>query len=376
MGELKSRYLSAQIKKDLNEKMVFIAGPRQCGKTTLAKSFLKNTKGTYFNWDDLNDRPALLKHELPTGDKLIVLDEIHKYHKWRMLLKGWYDKHGTKTKILVTGSAKLDAYRKGGDSLQGRYHLLRMYPLSLKEVFKIIPNGYEHLFEYGGFPEPFFKGDQTFSRRWTREYQLRIINEEVNQLERITELSKLESLALRLPDLVGSPLSINALREDLEVAHQSVVRWLDIFEKLYQIFRIYPFGSPKIKALKKESKLYFFDWNLIEDSGARFENIIGFHLLKECHFLQDTQGFSRELMFFRDREQREVDFVVTEKDKPLLFVECKLSDKNVSSNLIYLKKKFPNTDAVQVLNKSGIDFINKENIRVVSAEKWLLERVC
>jgi predicted AAA+ superfamily ATPase len=170
----------------------------------------------------------------------------------------------------------------------------------------------------------------------------------LTKLEDVKDVALVERLLLRLPDLVGSPLSINSLKEDLQVSHQTVARWVEILERLYSIFRIYPFGSPKIRAVKKEAKHYHYDWSLIEDPGARFENLVACHLLKWCHFKQDTEGWEMELRYFRDTDKREVDFVVLQEKKPLYFIEVKTSAKSVSDALIYLKRKFPQVPAYQV----------------------------
>ncbi len=369
------RYLQNQIIADLERKMVFVAGPRQCGKTTLAKEILKKNKGTYLNWDNDEDRESLLRYQLPGKSQLLVFDEIHKYSRWRNWLKGIYDKHHEDYKILVTGSAKLDHYRKGGDSLQGRYHLLRLYPLSFAELKNGSNADLMNLFHSGPFPEPFYSKSADQARRWSREYRTRLIRDEVTALEKINEISLLERLAHRLPECVGSPLSVNSLREDLQLAHHTVSRWIDILENLYSIFRVYPFGSPKIRAVKKEYKHYHFDWNLIADEGARFENMVGFHLLKYAHFIEDTKGYEMELRYFKDKERREVDFVLMQDQKPIHFVEVKLSDKDSSPSLRYLKNKFPHVSATQVQLKHSLDVIDRHGIRVCHVSKLFEELV-
>ncbi len=168
-------------------------------------------------------------------------------------------------------------------------------------------------------------------------------------LEKTEDLARVELLAMRLPDLVGSPLSLNSLREDLEVSHATVSKWFQILERLYHVFRVLPFGSAKIKAVKKEFKHYHYDWSLISDEGARFENLVASHLLKWCHWMEDVEGFDAELRYFRDREQREVDFVVLRDRKPILFCEVKLSDTSFSKSLRYLQRQFPQVRAIQLV---------------------------
>ena len=303
--------------------MVFVAGPRQVGKTTLARRLLGRRPG-YLNWDVAPDREAILRGELPPAN-FWVFDEIHKYRLWRRLLKGLYDSRRANQRILVTGSARLDFYRYGGDSLQGRYHLLRLHPLSAGELGLRSSAEVLDLLTLGGFPEPFFTGREREARRWSREYRNLLVREELTSLERVTDLGRIELLMVRLPELVGSPLSINALREDLHVSHATVANWVAILERLYAVFRVAPFGAPRIRAVRRNR-------STITSTGRscrrrpRFENLVGAHLLKWVHFLQDTEGRDVDLRYFRDVDGREVDFVVVERRRPTHLVECKWAD--------------------------------------------------
>ena len=250
------RYLQSQVENDLQKKMVFISGPRQVGKTTIAKDIIKKLDtGTYFNWDVHADREAILKYELPKNN-FIVFDEIHKYKDWRNYLKGLFDSKPDKQKILVTGSAKLDYYRFAGDSLQGRYHHLRLHPLSVAELGITNSKELSQLTTLGGFPEPFLSGSEKEAKRWSREYRTRLIRDEITSIEHLQDLGKLELLMLQLPQLVASPLSLNRLREDLQVSHKTVARWVDVLERFYGIFRIGPFSSSKLRSVRKEQKHY------------------------------------------------------------------------------------------------------------------------
>ncbi|HYM59683.1 MAG TPA: AAA family ATPase [Thermoanaerobaculia bacterium] len=359
------RYLSSQIRDDLNRKMVFVAGPRQVGKTTVALSLPGSRKG-YLNWDVSDHRERILKNELPSGN-LWIFDELHKYRRWRNYLKGVFDVRPAGQRILVTGSGRLDVYRFGGDSLQGRYHLLRLHPLSVAEQRIRDRDGFEQLLHLGGFPEPFLGGSETQARRWSREYRTRLVREDVVSLEQIQDLGHLELLMLRLPDLVGSPLSINALREDLQVSHKALSSWIQALERLYAVFRLAPFGAPRIRAVRKEQKHYHFDWSIVPEEAARFENMVASHLLKWVHFEQDTEGRELDLRYFRDIDGREVDFVVTERSKPLFLVECKWADVAIDKSLRYLKTKFPNAAAWQVSATGTKDYQSSEGIRVTHA---------
>lgn len=364
-----TRYLVPQVEQDLGRKMVFVSGPRQVGKTTMARGLPGARKG-YLSWDVAQDREKILRGQLPPAP-LWVFDEIHKYRSWRNFLKGVFDGRRPSQRILVTGSARLDFYRHGGDSLQGRYHLLRLHPLSVAELKLKTPGELRDLLTLGGFPEPWFGGSEVEARRWSREYRDRLVREDVASLERVQDLGNIELLALRLPELVGSPLSINALREDLQVAHKTVASWLRILERLYAIFRLAPFGAPRLRAVKKEQKHYQFDWTLVPDPAARFENLVASHLLKWVHFEQDAKGRDLELRYFRDRDAREVDFVVTEKGAPRWFVEAKSADAKVSSSLRSLKARFPKAEAWQVSAAGVKDYVSLEGIRVAPATLFL-----
>ncbi len=367
------RYLLAQVQKDLAKKMVFVGGPRQVGKTTLARQILSNTEG-YFNWDIPEDREKILKGEIPNVP-LLVFDEIHKYRAWRNYLKGLYDRDAGRRRILVTGSARLDFYRFGGDSLQGRYHYLRLHPLSVAEL-KIQRNGdLTNLLRLGGFPEPFLSGSETEAKRWSREYRSRLVREDLMSLERVQDLGRLELLMLRLPDVVGSPLSINALREDLQVSHKTLRHWIEILERLYAVFRISPFGSPKIRAVKKEQKHYHLDWSLVPDMAVRFENLVACHLLKWIHYEVDSKARDLELRYFRDVDGREVDFVVLEDRKPILLIECKWADAQIIQPLRYLKLRFPGCAAWQISCTGTKDYLSPEGIRVAPAVVFLKDLV-
>ena len=367
------RYLEKQVRKDLREKMVFVAGPRQVGKTTLALHVLRSRRG-YLNWDIPAHREQILRREIPPVP-LLALAEIHKYRSWRNYLKGLYDLRGSRQRILVTGSARLDFYRFGGDSLQGRYHLLRMHPLSVAELKIRSPRDLQDLLTFGGFPEPFLRGSETEARRWSREYRTRLIREDLMSLERVQDIGNLELLVIRLPELVGSPLSVNALREDLQLSHKTVEGWLRILERLYAIFRLPPFGAPRIRAVKKAQKHCHLDWSLVPDPALRFENAVAAHLLKWVHFQEDVRGRDVELRHFRDIDGREVDFVILEGRKPIQFIECKWGDAEVSKPLRYLKARFPQVEAWQISATGQKDYVTLEGIRVCPAVAYLKDLV-
>jgi predicted AAA+ superfamily ATPase len=252
--------------------MVFIGGPRQVGKTTLCLQFLSPSNVTnpaYLNWDDLKARSKIKNAEIPVDKKVICFDEIHKFKNWRGIVKGLYDTQKIKHQFLLTGSARLDHYRKGGDSLLGRYRYLRLHPLSLGE-FSYDAKSVKELLKFGGFPEPFFQQSDRNLKLWQKERNYRLVHDDIRDLERVSELTSIELLADNLHTRIGAPLSVNNLRNDLEVHHVTVKKWLQILENVYFSFRISPYGAPKIRAVKKEQKLYLWDWSVIVEPGARF----------------------------------------------------------------------------------------------------------
>lgn len=380
------RYLIPDIQDDLKKKMVFLAGPRQVGKTTLAEALLEKSKGLYYSWDNRQDRRTLLQAQWPDGQAMIVLDELHKYRFWKNWLKGEYDKHKNHLQFLITGSARMDIYRKGGDSLQGRYHHYRIHPFTLAELEKKLnapqpfskfilkeqgnKNTLSQLFTFGGFPEPFLAQTEKALRRWQKERLDRFFREDIRDLENIRDLSSLQLLADLLPGKVGNPLSLNSLREDLEVSHRAITHWMDVLERLYYVFRIPPYTNKAIRGLKKETKCYLWDWTLIENQGARFENMIASHLLKFCNYLEDTQGYKAMLYYVRDVDKREVDFLVAINKKPWFLVEAKLSDHTPSPHLNYFSKRLQVTQNFQVTFSDKKDFKN-ENIHVIPAHRFL-----
>lgn len=392
---IQDRYLHTSIREDLTRKMVFIGGPRQVGKTTLARLIGQKEYPAYriFNWDDPAGKKSILSMRFGHGPALIVFDELHKYTKWKNHIKGIFDTKADDLHILVTGSARLDLYRRGGDSLMGRYHYYRLHPFSLAEalgddtaltmpsvsidttlIFQpVAPRANEilhTLLEFGGFPEPFLTKDSHLLRRFHNDRLVRLIKEDIRDLESVRDLSSLQILADLLPEKVGSLFSLNALREDLLVTHKTVALWVDVLERFYYHFRIYPFASTKIKSLRKEPKLYLWDWSQVKDSARRFENLVASHLLKIVHFLYDAQGYRTELHFLRDRAGHEVDFLVTLDKRPWFAVEVKQSDADIHAPLLYFGNKLKIPYLYQVVETSGLDFL-KQGVRVISADKFL-----
>lgn len=359
------------------------------GKTTLSRLVgdEKYSKFSYLNWDNPEDKKKILSAQFDPSAKLLIFDEIHKYKKWKNYIKGQFDKYKDRFSILVTGSARMDLYQKGGDSLMGRYFYYRLHPFSLAEtVFPELPNiepfselqfrenpksfsEFEKMFIFGGFPEPFFSGNLETLRRWHNQRMDRLVKEDIRDIETVRDLSALQILAETLPSRVGSALSLNSLREDLQVAYGTIKLWADILERFYYHFRIYPFASSAIKSLRKEAKMYLWDWSQVPDEGARLENMAGAHLLKLCHYLYDAKGFKAELFYLRDIEKREVDFLVAINRKPWMAIEVKSSNQSISQNLRYFGKKLDIPFQYQLIKTAGIDFI-QDNVRVMSVDKF------
>jgi predicted AAA+ superfamily ATPase len=389
MNILKNRYLKKSIVSDLtDEKMVFIGGPRQVGKTTLAAELLRDhfSPEAYLNWDNREDRKKISGSLWPADAKLLILDELHKYKKWKSFIKGEYDKLKHIYRFILTGSARMDTFRRGGDSLQGRYHYYRLHPFTLAELLGTVIQGapfselnfsatsknelLKNLEKFGGFPEPLFKADERFLRRWHNEKIERMFKEDIQEMAIINDVGSMTLLADMLPARVGSLLSTNALREDLEVSFKAVKRWLDLLESFYYLYRIYPYATTSIRALKKEPKLYLWDWSEVPDESARFENLIASHLLKMTNYLHDCDGYRAELHFLRDLDKQEVDFLVTVDKKPWFAVEVKLQDTKPSRTLIRFKEKLSIPFCYQVIKKSGVNMVVAD-IRVISADRFL-----
>jgi len=291
-------------------------------------------------------------------------------------------------RFLVTGSARLDVYRRGGDSLQGRYHHYRLHPLSVAELHgpghqaQLAPGDelvleqpasadvLEQLLRFGGFPEPFLAANARSLRRWQHQRLERFFREDIRDLEIVRDLASMQLLADMLAERVASPLSLNSLREDLEVSHKTVTKWLEIFERLYHVFRLTPFTSRTFRGLKKAPKVYLWDWSLVSDPGAKFENLVAAHLLKFCHLLADRDGWNTSLHYLRDSSGREVDFLVCHRNQPWFMVETKLNQTSIDGSLRYFAKRLQVTQAYQVVLGAERDFISG-GIRCLPARRFL-----
>lgn len=351
------RYLTPYIRADLKKKMVFIGGPRQCGKTTLSLSFLKEEySGTYLNWDRVSDRKKILNASWTDQEELLVFDEIHKYKKWRNLIKGYYDTEKTVHKFLVTGSARLDHYRRGGDSLLGRYHYWRLHPFSLFEKNLGIPKleVYKRLLSVGGFPEPFLDNSEREARRWRESRITRIIREDLRDLELIQEIQLMELFYQNIREKVGSTLAVSNLAQEVQISPVTAKKWLKIFEQMYLIFIVKGYDKKLTRAVHKPIKIYFYDTGeVLGDESQKLENLVATHLQKKLNFIEDFEGFKTRLHYVKDKNQKEVDFLVMVDGKIKELIEVKLTDESISPNLVHFANILQPEKAVQIVRAAS-----------------------
>ncbi len=404
MPELERQLLTWALAEEyLRGRMSFIAGPRQIGKTTAVKAYLEKLqqKHLYYNWDAASVkkrfavRADFFAEDLPPETKAwVALDEIHKYPKWKNILKGYYDEWKERAQFIVTGSARLDFFRKSGDSLVGRYFLFKLLPLGVKEALGLplsikntwsperalttiplpLANAFEasqSLLEVSGFPEPFMAGTASFVTRWRDNHLSLILHEDLRDLTKITHVKKLETMLYLLPEKVGGPLSLNALRQTLESAHGSIASWLEALKKVYLLFSVSPWTTKMARAVKKEKKYYFWDWGIVTDKGPRFENFIAVQLERAVAAWNEWGRGTYKLHYLRTKDGQEVDFVIADRQKIYLLVEVKTGEESLSPTLAYFQERTKAPLAIQVINKKGVCSQKAKNLWLMGVDRFL-----
>lgn len=386
--------------------MVFLVGPRQVGKTTLAQTFLAKPLPGYnlFNWDVPQHRKILMTRIFPGKERLegadrevVVFDEIHKYPRWKNTLKGLFDSYEPHTHWIVTGSALLNVYRRGQDSLMGRHFTYHLAPFSVAEYTRgsrevpmlhdllerdpspTNPEAQEAwtlLDRFGGFPEPLFRAQDSFLSRWRSSRLDRLINQDLASTETLRHLPLVEQLMFLLPERVGSPLSLNSLREDLEVHFHTVRHWMELLERVFYGFFIRPYSKRSARFLKKEAKWYLWDWSEIQEEGPRFENMVAVHLLKYVQYMNDLGLDELSLHYVRNKEKQEVDFLICRTRKPFVLIECKLNDENPSPVLWRFSSLLGIKTALQLIAGNPEPRVFREDgitLRVLPASSFFYE---
>lgn len=368
------RYLQDRIRIDLDRKMILLSGPRQVGKTVMAKSLMTEFKRPqYLNYDNFDDAVIIQQRSWALNADFLILDEIHKMRDWKSFLKGTVDTRPPGQAILVTGSARLDTFRQSGESLAGRYLPFHLHPLSVKELNGLLSpaEALDQLNRLGGFPEPFLSGSETEAARWRNQYYTDLVREDILEFSRIHEVRVMRLLVELLRKRVGSPLSCASLAGDLKIAPNTVRSYLDILERLHIVFLIRPFHLNVARAIQKEPKIYFYDTGYVEgDEGVRLENTVAVSLRKHVDYLRDVMGETIGLHYVRTKDQREVDFALARPDGIIALLEVKLSDNTPSPGLKYLAHELNVSSALQLVRYlRQPQFIG--SVQIVGAADWL-----
>lgn len=368
------RYLAEAVRRDLARKMVLLAGPRQCGKTTFARSLL-DPAGQYLNWDITADRRIIRNAAWPKDASLVVLDELHKAPRWKNLLKGLADEFHNRPPLLVTGSARLDAFRKTGDALTGRHFFYRLHPVDVAESRRFLPGApvgerVERLLSVGGFPESFL--NPADAPRLLNDRMDLVVREDLRDLSRVTAWQGARDLVELLRERVGKPVSYASLAQDLGVSAPTVKNWVELLEKLYIVFLLPPWSNRVARSIRKEKRVFFYDCAAArtDDRGTRLENLVACSLLRFTQFRRDATGENWDLHYLRDREGREVDFVVTLERRVQWLIEVKTSDDTPSGHLRYFNERLRPQQSVQLVQHLS-RAQERSGIRIQPLGPWL-----
>jgi predicted AAA+ superfamily ATPase len=365
------RYLSEGLLKDLEKHMVLLSGPRQCGKTTLAQDLLNSRfRGEYFNWDQPKDRKRILGQDWDENSALIVFDEIHKKKDWKNFIKGVFDTRPKTLRMLVTGSARLELFQKSGDSMFGRFRAWRLHPFCLAEDPLNLSHKLrlERQLDRGSFPFPYLAENADEALRWRNQRWSLLLREDLRDLESIRNIQELEVMAELLKGYASGLLSYANLAEDAEIAPKSAKTWVSALEKIYLIFRVPPYAGSLKRSLSKTPKVYFMDVGDLRERGLgeRLENVVALNLLKRIHFLEDAYGERMGLGYVRDREHREVDFVITRNRRPVALIEVKASRQSPDPSLLYFKSRLKVEHSIQVDAQTDLPEVKKSGVRLCS----------
>jgi len=366
------RYLFDFIQKDLAKKAVLLSGPRQVGKTTLARSFF--TGGEYLNYDILQDRKIILENAWKKDAQILILDEIHKLKSWKNYLKGIIDQYQNNPPLIVTGSARLETFRKAGDALTGRTFLYHLHPIDISEATLLEPKisaevHLEKLLRCGGFPESFFSPED--APRLLMDRFSTVLRDDIRDLSNVTDIKRIELLIELLRDRVGGQVNYANLAGDLGVSPPTIKNWIELLEKLFLVFLIRPFKTTIAKSLRKEPKCYFFDCSAATNgAGAKLENAVASALLKWCDRERETKGRGVELCYYRDSDQREIDFVVKENRAALACIEIKLSEDSVSKGFHYVTDRLKPKFKIQLVKELDRE-TERDGVKILHAANWL-----
>lgn len=360
------------ILKDLPKKIVFLVGPRQAGKTWLAKDIAKEyVNSVYLNYDHIEDRKIILDENWRPNTELLILDELHKMPDWKNYLKGVYDTKENQLKIIVTGSARLDIFRQVGDSLAGRFFMHHLLPFSPAELSDTeFATDVDRFMTRGGFPEPFLVDVDLDADRWRAQYVDSLIRTDVFEFDKIDGFKNIQLVFELLRTKVGSPISYQSIAEDVGIAPNTVKKYIQILEALYIIFRITPFSKNIARSLVKEPKLYFFDVGLVKgDVGAKLENLVAVCLLKHVYAKIDYEGKNSALHYIRTKDGAEIDFALVEDAKVEKIIEVKHKDKNLHKTLLNFNEKYK-FEAIQLVQELRLERVEK-GIEILNLAKFL-----